>query len=162
VVRSRGGHGIPDLRPTRSQDSGQWGHAAPEVGPRSPRIVGALGLVGGLLAALGLNANLAFHVRGQLPELGIRVALGATRTRILSGVVLRGLASAGAGLLVGLAAWWAGRGQLGEIVGSADASMSLFAVGTTTVLVLALTLIAVSLPALRASRADPLESLKPD
>jgi putative ABC transport system permease protein len=125
-------------------------------------IVGALGLVGAVLAALGLYANIAYHVRWQLPELGIRVALGASRGRILSGVVRRGLTASAAGLAIGLGLWWAGRNRLGEVLGAPDAVLSPFALATTSALILGLTLVAVALPGLRASRVDPLESLQVD
>lgn len=125
-------------------------------------IVGALGLIGGLLAGLGLYANIAYQVRSRLPELGIRAALGASRARILSTVVRQGLASAAVGLGGGLTAWWAARVQLGELLGSPESAMSPFALGMTSAIILGLTLLAVSPPAVRASRADPLESLRAD
>ncbi len=123
-------------------------------------IVGALGLVGGLLAGLGLYANIAYQVRGRLVELGVRVALGASRLGIVSGVVRRGLVSAGWGLGAGLLLWWTFHERLGALLGAADGAMSPFALAATSVLILGLSLLAVSVPALRASRADPLESLR--
>jgi ABC-type antimicrobial peptide transport system permease subunit len=90
------------------------------------------------------------------------VALGASRGRILSGVVRRGLTASVAGLAIGLGLWWAGRNRLGEVLGAPDAVLSPFALATTSALILGLTLVAVALPGLRASRVDPLESLQVD
>ncbi len=123
-------------------------------------IVGVLGIVGGVLAGLGLYTTVAFQVRGRLPELGIRVALGATRGRILSSVVRGGLIAAGVGLAVGLGGWWASRGALGEVLGTPGAALSPSALTATVALILVLSLTAVALPALRASRADPVTTLR--
>ncbi len=125
-------------------------------------VIGGLGLIGGVLAGLGLYATLGYQVRRELPELGIRVALGAPRARIVADVVRRGLTAAASGLALGIGVWWLGRVRLGEILGSPDTVLSPFALGTTTGLILLLCLVAVSSPAVRASRADPLRSLKAD
>lgn len=119
-------------------------------------IVGALAVVGGLLAALGLYSTLAFQVRGRLAELGIRAALGATRTSIVAQVVRRGVAWAAVGLGAGLALWWVTRGPVGRALGVGDAGLSSFSLLSTAASVLALTLIALAAPARRAARADPL------
>lgn len=155
VARVAPGALEPDVAPYETHLSNWFRPLRIQLG-----IVGALALIGAVLAGLGLYANIAYQVRGQLRELGIRVALGASRVRILSGVVGRGLTSAGTGLGVGLLAWWLGRGRLSEVLGSPDAVLSPFAVGTTAAVILGLALIAVTLPGLRASKADPLESLR--
>ena len=74
----------------------------------------------------------------------------------------RGLIAAGTGLAVGLVAWWGAWGSLGSLLGTPDAALSPFALVTTAALVLGLALTAIALPASRASRADPLESLRAD
>ena len=123
-------------------------------------IVGALGLVGALLAGLGLYANIAYQVRERLPELGIRVALGASRARIVGGVIRYGMTAAGVGLGVGMVAWWGARDRVGHILGSGDATLSPFALMTTAVLILGLALCAIAGPAILASRAEPLDTLR--
>ena len=125
-------------------------------------IVGALGLLGAVLAGLGLYANIAYQVRGQLPELGIRVALGATRGRIVGRVVRHGLTVASAGLAIGLVATWGTRERLDAVLGTPDAALSPAIVAVTALLVVLLSVTGVALPALRASRADPLETLRTD
>ena len=123
-------------------------------------IVGALGLAGGLLAALGLYSAISFQVRGRLPELGIRMALGATRTSIVTGVIQRGVATAALGLGLGAALWWLARDALAQAIGAAGTILSPFAIGTTALAIVSLALVAVSLPARRAAAADPLESFR--
>jgi ABC-type antimicrobial peptide transport system permease subunit len=56
------------------------------------------------LALLGLYGVLAYSVRRQTRELGVRIALGAERRDILRLVLRRGMAVAGIGSLLGLAA----------------------------------------------------------
>ena len=58
-----------------------------------------------LLASLGLYGLLAYTVTQRSREIGLRVALGASGSRVVGMVVLRGVALAAAGLVVGLSAW---------------------------------------------------------
>jgi len=69
------------------------------------RVVGlALGVYSGialLLTAIGLYGALAYHVSQQEGEMSVRLAMGATPVALLRRVLVRGLALAGAGLLLG-------------------------------------------------------------
>lgn len=123
-------------------------------------IVGALALVGSLLAGLGLYSAVAFNLRGRMRELGIRVALGATGAHIVRGVVRGALGWAGAGLAAGFALWWLGRGALGAALGLESAAVTPAAAAATALAVLVLTVLAVAAPARRAASADPLESFR--
>ncbi len=123
-------------------------------------IIGALAVVGGLLAALGLYSAAAYQVRGRLPELGIRKALGAHSSTIIAGVVRRGAATAGFGLAVGLGLWWLGRDVLAEALGTEAAGLTVPAIATTALAILGLALGAVVGPARRAACADPLATLR--
>ncbi len=62
----------------------------------------ALGVLAALLAALGVYGVLSYLVSGRVRELGIRAALGATRTELRTLVVKSGMGPAGIGLLAGL------------------------------------------------------------
>jgi predicted permease len=116
------------------------------------------GAVALFLAAIGVYGVLAYSVSQRKREIGIRVALGSTAAEVASLVVRQGLAVAGAGLLLG------GVGAIGlqrviatEIygVGAADPAV----LGAVVLLMGAVAATASLLPALRASRIDPLRAL---
>jgi hypothetical protein len=68
-------------------------------------VIGAFAATAVLLAALGLFGVLSLSVRQRLPEMGVRLALGA-RPRDVAGLVMReGLTVAAAGAAFGLACW---------------------------------------------------------
>ncbi|MGD9902213.1 MAG: ADOP family duplicated permease [Vicinamibacterales bacterium] len=119
-------------------------------------IFGAVGLV---LAALGTYGLVAYAVRQSTREIGIRLALGASRGSIVRRYVGRGLRLGVAGALVGLVAALAVTRLLGSVVygvGAADAGP--FTLGLAVVLtgVAAATVV----PAWRAARTDPLGVLR--
>jgi putative ABC transport system permease protein len=121
-----------------------------------------LGLFAGLallLAAVGTYGVLSYLVTERRQEIGIRMALGADRRRILGLVLVRGLVLCGAGLAVGLAA------ALG--VGRVLAAL-LFNVAPTdpgtlvgvSLVIAAVACVACLIPAWRATRVDPLVVLR--
>jgi predicted permease len=65
-------------------------------------IFGAIGVVGLLLAAIGVYGVLSYGVSQRTQEIGVRVALGAGRRQVLALIVGHGLVLAGIGILVGL------------------------------------------------------------
>ena len=121
-----------------------------------------LTIFGGLalcLAVVGVYGLMAYSVSQRTRELGIRLALGA-RAVVVCGMVLRqGLGMAVAGILLGLA---------GALVLTRLLSAQLFGVSPTdpgVITAMAATLAAVSLvacliPALRATRVDPMVALR--
>jgi predicted permease len=121
--------------------------------------IGAFGLVGLALAALGIYGVIAYHVATRTRELGIRLALGARGGDVVRSVLRRGIALFGVGVTIGfplsLAVGRLARNLLYG-VGSADAATF----GTVTVLLCAVTLLASWLPARRAARVDPMVSLR--
>lgn len=123
------------------------------------RLTSLFGLLALLLAAIGLYGVTAYTVIRRTPEIGIRMALGAARSRVI-GMVMRGaMLQAVAGLAIGIpAAIFCVRyvkSQLYETT-SVNASVMTIAIG-----VLALTAaIAGIIPARRAASIDPVRALR--
>jgi predicted permease len=122
-------------------------------------IFGAFGFAALFLAAAGLYGTLLYNVRQQRRELGIRLALGAARERVERHVVGGGLRLAFGGAVLGvLASLWVGRlleERLFEVGGSDPIAL----LGASALL-LGSAALASWLPARRAGRTDPLETLK--
>ena len=112
-----------------------------------------------VLAAVGIYGVMSFAVEQRTHELGVRMALGAGRRRVLALVVGQGMALAAVGVVVGLA----GALALTRLIGS-----QLYAVRATdpatlavvAVLLAATSLVATLVPALRATRVDPVIALR--
>jgi len=123
------------------------------------RVLGVLALMAAALAAAGLYGVLAYSTARRTPEIGVRLALGATR----AGVVWPVLAEAGT-----LAACGVFIGVPSALVLTKLLSNVLYGVTPTDPGVLAtvdaslfcIALLAASVPAWRASRVDPLVALR--
>jgi putative ABC transport system permease protein len=128
-------------------------------------IFGSLFLVFGavalFLAAVGLYGVMAFTVARRTPEVGIRLALGASRGQVLGMVLRQGMAQVGLGLLFGAGlAFLVSRGIAAILF---DVSPNDPAVFMGIALVLAVTgLFASLIPARRATKADPSHALRYD
>ena len=117
---------------------------------------GALGL---LLAAVGIYGVMAFAVAQRTHEFGVRMALGAQRSRVISLVLKEGTILALSGTLIGLGgAYLVGRAMQSTLYG-VDA-LDLRAFTGVSLLLLAAALLACWFPAWRASRVEPLEALR--
>ncbi|HLW77265.1 MAG TPA: FtsX-like permease family protein, partial [Bryobacteraceae bacterium] len=112
-----------------------------------------------LFVTLGLYGVISYAVSRRTSEVGIRMALGASRENILRGVIRQGLAIASLGLVFGLALALAStrllRTLLFEIKPVDPATLSLAAA-----LVVLVTLAASYFPARRASRVEPMTALR--
>lgn len=114
-----------------------------------------------LLAAIGIYGLVSYWVSQRTFEIGVRVAMGATRRRIVSMVLGQGLRVALFGTLAGVVtALAATRFLAGLLFGVKATDAPTFA--AVTALVLAVTITATVLPAWRASRIDPTRSLRTD
>ncbi|HQZ18302.1 MAG TPA: FtsX-like permease family protein, partial [Vicinamibacteria bacterium] len=112
-----------------------------------------------VLAALGIYGVMAFLVSQSTREIGIRVALGATERAVLGLVVRQGLVISLAGAAVGVLAALALNRLLASLlfgVGGTDAATF----GLAFLLLAGAALLATYLPARRAARIDPVESLR--
>jgi putative ABC transport system permease protein len=112
-----------------------------------------------LLASIGLYGVLAFQVTRRTREFGIRIALGAVRSQLLTLVLGRGLRLLAGGLVLGLL----GALALGRVLGALLYQTSAFdpmIVGGVTLLLAAIALLACLIPARRATRVDPIVALR--
>ena len=124
-------------------------------------VTGALGGIGLLLASVGLYGVIAYAVARRTREIGVRVALGATRRDVLSIVLGEGMRLAIGGVIVGLAlAGLSTRLIAGFLFSISPLDTMTFL--ATAVALLAVALIASYLPARRAAAADPLVALRAD
>jgi predicted permease len=122
------------------------------------RLATILGGVAVLLSAIGLYGLLAYAVTRRIPEIGLRMALGAARGTVLWMVLRESLLLAGAGLLLGLPIALAGTRVLQSMLfGLAARDPATLAIAAAAMLVLAL--VAGYVPARRASRVDPMVAL---
>jgi len=124
-------------------------------------MLGVFAGVAGLLAAIGVYGVLAYSIVRRTQEIGIRMALGADRGRVLRLVLRHGLIVSVVGVGLGLAAASAGVRLLqGLLFGIEPLDVWTFAaVGFTFALV---ALLASYLPARRATHVDPVVALRVD
>ena len=117
-----------------------------------------MGLLAVLLAAVGLYGVVSYVMAGRTREFGVRLALGATPSALMRLVVTYGLRLAAVGGTVGLALGFGALRLIESLLFGSSSSLSLGAV--FGVVLLAVTLIACALPALRATRTPPSTALR--
>jgi ABC-type antimicrobial peptide transport system permease subunit len=132
-----------------------WG---PRVGAM---LLGGFALVGVALSAAGLYGVLGFLVSRSVPEIGVRMALGASPASVLLLFLRRGLAMAGAGVILGLVlSAAAARGVSSHLYAVPAWNPVTFAGVAGLLLVVAF--VASYLPSRQAVRIDPLRALRQD
>ncbi len=123
-------------------------------------IVAAMGIMGLVLSIVGLYGLVSYAATRRTREIGIRMAIGATRAGVLSMVLRQGLLLTLVGLAVGLVAS-IGAGQLLDAAfPSGDDRQDIMALVLVAPVVLAVTMAAAYIPARRASRINPTEALR--
>jgi predicted permease len=119
----------------------------------------SFGILGLLLAAVGIYGVMSFGVAQRTQEFGVRMALGAQRRRVIKLVLKEGTILAVLGALLGLGgAYLVGRAMQSTLygVGVMDAR----AFGAVALVLLVAALVACLVPAWRASRVDPMVALR--
>jgi putative ABC transport system permease protein len=112
-----------------------------------------------LLAALGLYGVLSYSVTARTRELGIRIAIGASRRRVIRSVMREALAAVFAGVAIGLAgAFYSSRFLEALLFGVRPHDPATLA-GVAGVF-LSVALVAAYIPARRAARVDPIVALR--
>ena len=111
------------------------------------------------LAAIGIYSVLSYAVRRRVREIGIRMALGAQIRDVLRLVVFEGMKPAVAGMLIGLTgALLLGRVLAKLVFGVKTTDPATFA--AVSILLMAVALLATAVPAYRATRVDPMRTLR--
>jgi predicted permease len=124
-------------------------------------MIGALGLLGLLLAAVGTYGLLMYSVSQRIRDWGVRIALGASAADVTRGVLLHGLTLTAAGIILGLAgAALLTRALRGFIFGIGPYDPVTFV--AVPVVLTAVGLLAAWQPVRRALRADPVQALRAD
>jgi putative ABC transport system permease protein len=122
-------------------------------------LIGVFACAALVLAAVGLYGLISYTVAQRVPEIGVRLALGATPTQVGSLIVRQGLALAVGGVLLGI---------VGALGATRLIAGMLFAVSATdpmvysalAALLLGITALACYVPARRAMRIDPVRALR--
>jgi putative ABC transport system permease protein len=114
-----------------------------------------------LLAAIGIYGLMSYWVTQRIYEIGVRMAIGATRQQIVSTVMAQGLRISLSGIVAGvMAALLLTRFLRSLLYGIGITDPVTFA--TVVALVLIITIAATAFPAWRAARIDPAKSLRVD
>jgi ABC-type antimicrobial peptide transport system permease subunit len=130
------------------------------AGPRfSASALVAFSAIALVLAAVGLYGVVAYAAGQRTREFGVRIALGATQRQVLWLVMREGVAMIGAGVVAGLvSAVWLAQTLTGLLHNVQPADP--LALGAVAGLLAAVGLIAVSVPAWRATRISALDALR--
>lgn len=123
------------------------------------RLLGTLAALALLLAGLGIHGLLSYTVSNRARELGVRMALGASRRDILGMVLGEGMRLAATGVVLGAVLSYVAARAMTALLASGGPSdgATLVAVG---MLCLAMAAAGCFFPALRAARTDPITAIK--
>jgi ABC-type antimicrobial peptide transport system permease subunit len=168
AVAQRMREALTDLDPSAAVQVRTLASAFEELAARFSVLVifvSFLGMVGVVLALIGVYGVVAFAVSRRTKEVGIRTALGATRPVIMRLLLSSGLAPVAVGLAGGLVLSLGAASVLGKVLAGApvpldihDPRAFLFAV----VVLMTTVVTAMSLPAWRATMSDPVNALRQD
>ena len=122
-------------------------------------LLGVLGLLALALAALGIYGVLSFLVRARTREIGVRVAMGATPRTVVALVVRQAMVWTLTGMAIGVALALAASRLLGSLLYGISPTDPL-TFGSVILLLGSVAAVAAVIPALRASRLDPLVALR--
>lgn len=122
-------------------------------------LLSVFSIVALVIAAVGIYGVMAYNVVQRTGEFGIRMALGAQRGDVLRLVLTQGGKLVGLGLLIGLAGTLAASRAMGSMLFNTSAYDPL-TLGTITVLLAVVALVACFFPANRATKVNPIDALR--
>ena len=145
-----------DARTMNEVLEGNAGFFALRLGANVAAVLGLMGLV---LAVVGVYGVVSYATTQRTREIGIRTALGAHRRDILRLVLVQALRIVMAGVLVGLVGAWALTHTMVHLLVGISPSDPVTYLGVTALL-LGVAFLACGIPALRATRVDPMLALR--
>ena len=122
-------------------------------------LFGVLASIGLVLSAIGIYGVIAYAVTQRTQEIGLRVAIGATRQDVVWLFLRKGLLQLGIALLVGLPAA-IGLGEVARFQLVEVAPTDLVTLISITVLLAVVALVACAVPSFKAARVEPLTALR--
>ena len=127
-------------------------------------LLGAMGVLALLLAAIGLYGVMAYAVSQRTQEMGIRLALGASPSSLLGMMVGHGMKLTTVGLVIGLALALAAFGSIGAVrtLLPGISPMDPMTFVAVPVVLAMIAFLATWIPARRAGKVDPLVALRVD
>jgi predicted permease len=122
-------------------------------------LLGVLGALALVLASVGVYGLMAYAVAQRTREIGVRMALGANRSQVLTMVLRQAMSLVVVGIVIGVAGALALSRVVGRLLfGLATTDPSTY--GSVGAILLLVALVASWIPAWRASRVDPLLALR--
>lgn len=122
-------------------------------------LFGGFSAIALFLAAIGIYGVLSYFVVQRSQEIGVRMALGAQRSNVLRLILGQGARLIGIGVAIGIVGGvWAARALTSLLFGVKSTDLTTFI--AVSVLLAGLALVACAVPALRATRVDPLVVLR--
>jgi putative ABC transport system permease protein len=161
VVRQKVRAMDPELPLSNVRPMREWVSASAAQPRLNAALIGTFACVALLVAAIGIYGVLAYAVSRRAKELGVRMALGADRRGVVGLIVREGMTLGAYGIAAGvLVAALASQALASLVFGVSVRDPLVY--GAVALLLGALTLMSCVIPAVRASRVDPMTALRLD
>ncbi len=122
-------------------------------------LLGLFGVLGLVISVAGIYGLMAYVVSQRTREIGVRIALGATRANVVRVVLVNAAALVGSGLIIGgMAAWYLSAAVKAFLFGIDATDARAFS--AALVLLAGAALVASAIPARRAASVDPMIALR--